>query len=101
MLQLLSLELNKDHIFILVYDLLPTRNASLVLSVQEAAHVTALETSLYLFLLIVSVMTLSWTQKFANLPDFIFGAILPAVTHTSMCVCLCESNQIRRKLRKW
>lgn len=40
-------------------------------------------------------------QKFANLSDFIFGAILPVMAHTSTCVCLSESNQIRRELRTW
>lgn len=40
-------------------------------------------------------------QRFAYLPDFIFGAILPVMAHMSMCVCLCEINQTRRELRKW
>lgn len=60
-----------------------------------------LEASVYLVLLTVYVVTFSWMQKFANLPDFIFGAVLPAVAHTGMHGCLCESNQISRKLRKW
>lgn len=42
---------------------------------------------IFFFFFIVSVVTFSWTQKFANLPDFIFDAILPAMAQRK-AVCM-------------